>query len=241
MSVSPLFTLRAAETAGDTVVQSFKVPCVNTAAADDVAADRQRAAYGPLMLVVFVALVVCTNVANVVFARWVKTQPEQLLMLSSRNRYLIGAVGAGISPWSYALIATVRLGLAAAVCHFIGRAYGDQALRWFTRYLGMSKESVDRFEQQYRIAEWVLIPIFVGSNIVFVLSGTVQTRWRRILPLLVVGIAARLAVLWWLAKAFESEVKSVIDWLNHYQIPIIIGSFVIVILTNVVNIRRGRA
>ena len=214
---------------------------MNTTAADEVTEPRERPAYGPLLLVAFVALVVCTNIANVVFARWVKTQPEQLIMLSSRNRYLIGAVGSGISPWSYAVIATARLTLAAAVCHFIGRAYGDHALRWFTRFLGMSQESVDRFEQQYRTAEWVLIPFFVGSNIVFVLSGMVETRWRRILPLLLAGIAARLALLWWLAKQFESEVKSVIDFLGRYQLPIIIGSFVIVILSNVVNIRRGRA
>ena len=90
------------------------------------------------------------------------------------------------------------------MCHYLGRAYGDQALRWFTRFLGMSTESVDRFEQQYRTAEWVLIPIFVGSNIVFVLSGTVKTRWRRILPLLLIGIAGRSLLLWWLAKQFES-------------------------------------
>lgn len=214
---------------------------MDTAAADEISVPRERPAYGPLMLVVFVGLVVCTNIANVVFARWLKTQPEHLLMLSSRNRYLVGAVGAGISPVSYAVIATARLTLAAAVCHFIGRAYGDHALRWFTRYLGMSQQGVDRFEEQYRIAEWVLIPIFVGSNIVFVLSGTVQTRWRRILPLLLAGIAGRLALLWWLTKAFESEVKSVINLLQRFQWPIIIGSLVVVVLTNVINIRRGRA
>jgi membrane protein DedA with SNARE-associated domain len=214
---------------------------VNSTAADEFTEPRHRPAYGPLLLVAFVALVVCTNVANVVFANWVKTHPERLIMLSSRNRYLIGAVGAGISPFAYVVIATVRLTLAAAVCHFIGRAYGDHALRWFTRFLGMSQESVDRFEQQYRSAEWVLIPIFVGSNIVFVLSGMVETRWRRIVPLLLVGIGARLALLWWLAKQFESQVKTVIDFLGRYQLPIIIGSFVIVIVSNVVNIRRGRA
>ena len=214
---------------------------MSTTAADEFTEPRHRPVYGPLLLVVFVGLVVCTNVANVVFASWIKTRPDQLIMLSSRNRFLIGAVGAGISPVSYAVIATVRLTLAAAVCHFIGRAYGDQALRWFTRFLGMSQEAVDRFEQQYRTAEWVLIPIFVGSNIVFVLSGLVQTRWRRIVPLLLAGIAARLALLWWLAKQFESQVKSVIDFLQRYQLPIIIASFVLVILTNVVNIRRGRA
>jgi membrane protein DedA with SNARE-associated domain len=214
---------------------------VNTTAADEVIEPHQRPAYGPFLLVAFVALVVCTNIANVVFARWVNSHPDQLIMLSSRNRYLVLVVGAGISPWSYAVIATVRLTLAAAVCHFLGRAYGDQALRWFSRFLGMTTEAVDRFEKQYRIAEWVLIPIFVGSNIVFVLSGTVKTRWRRILPLLLVGIAGRLALLWWLAKEFESQVKSVTDFLQRWQYPIIVGSIVLVIVTNLLNFRRGRS
>ena len=213
---------------------------MNTTAADEVIEPHERPGYGPFLLVAFVGLVVCTNIANIVFARWVNTRPEQLIMLSSRNRYLVLVVGAGISPVAYVVIATVRLTAAAAVCHFIGRAYGDQALRWFTRFLGMTTEAVDRFEQQYRTAEWVLIPFFVGSNIVFVLSGTVKTRWRRILPLLLAGIAGRLALLWWLAKEFESQVQSVTDFLQRWQYPIIIASIVIVIGTNLANFRKGR-
>ncbi|HZX54325.1 MAG TPA: hypothetical protein VFE86_06575 [Ilumatobacteraceae bacterium] len=212
---------------------------MDTAAADEVTEPHERPWYGPYLLVVFVALVVCTNIANVGFAT-VKAHPERLIMLSSRNRYLILAVGAHISPLAYVAIATVRLTLAAAVCHFIGRAYGDQALRWFSRFLGMTTEAVDRFEQQYRTAEWVLIPIFVGSNIVFVLSGTVKTRWRRILPLLLLGIAGRLALLWWLAKEFKSQVESVTNFLQRWQVPIIIVSIVLVVASNLVNFRRGR-
>jgi membrane protein DedA with SNARE-associated domain len=213
---------------------------VNTTAADEVLEPHQRAAYGPFLVVAFVALVACTNIANIGFANWASTRPELLISLSSRNRYLIFAVGAGISPVTWALIATARLTLAAAVCHFLGRAYGDQALRWFSRFLGMTTEAVDRFEQQYRTAEWVLIPIFVGSNIVFVLSGAVKTRWRRIVPLLLAGIAGRLALLWWLAKQFESEVRSVTNFLQRWQVPIIIVSVVLVVGSNVANVRRGR-
>ena len=190
------------------------------------------------MLVAFVALVVCTNIANVGYASWANSRPELLITLSSRNRYLIFAVGAGISPVTWALIATIRLTLAAAVCHFLAactitRCDGSPIP-------GMSTESVDRFEKQYRTAEWVLIPIFVGSNIVFVLSGTVKTRWRRILPLLLAGIAGRLVLLWWLAKQFESEVRSVTNFLQRWQIPIIIASVAIVVVTNVANFRKGR-
>ncbi|HZX53522.1 MAG TPA: hypothetical protein VFE86_02525 [Ilumatobacteraceae bacterium] len=212
---------------------------MDTAAADEVTEPHERPWYGPYLLVAFVALVVCTNIANVGFAT-VKAHPERLIMLSSRNRYLILAVGAHISPLAYVVIATLRLTLAAAVCHFIGRAYGDQALRWFTRFLGMTTEAVDRFEQQYRKAEWVLIPIFVGSNIVFVLSSTVKTRWRRILPLLLLGIAGRLALLWWLAKQFKSQVESVTNFLQRWQVPIIIVSIVLVVASNLLNLRRGR-
>ena len=112
---------------------------MNTTAADEVIEPHQRPGTDRSCSSPSSALVVCTNIANVVFARWVKTRPELLIMLSSRNRYLIGAVGAGISPVAYAVIATVRLTLAAAVCHFLGRAYGDHALRWFTRFLGMTR------------------------------------------------------------------------------------------------------
>ncbi|MEP7204296.1 MAG: hypothetical protein ABI894_16915 [Ilumatobacteraceae bacterium] len=213
---------------------------MNTAAADEVIEPHERPAYASFLLVAFVGLVVCTNIANIGFSSWAKTRPELLITLSSRNRYLIFAVGSGISPLAYAVIATIRLSLAAAVCHFLGRAYGDHALRWFSRFLGMTPEAVDRFEQQYRAAEWVLIPFFVGSNIVFVLSGTVKTRWRRIVPLLLIGIAGRLALLWWLAKQFESEVQSVTGFLQRWQYPIIIGSIALVVITNVANFRRGR-
>ena len=44
--------------------------------------------WGPLTIVAFVALVVCTNVANAVFAAWVDDHPAGLLALSSRQRYL---------------------------------------------------------------------------------------------------------------------------------------------------------
>jgi membrane protein DedA with SNARE-associated domain len=215
---------------------------MDTAAADEVVEPPERPErpwYGPLLLVAFVGLVVCTNIANVGFAT-VKAHPERLIMLSSRNRYLILAVGADISPLAYVAIATIRLTVAAAVCHFIGRAYGDQALRWFTRFLGMTTEAVDRFEQQYRTAEWVLIPIFVGSNIVFVLSGTVKTRWRRIRRCCWSGSPAAM-LLWWLAKQFKSQVESVTNFLQRWQVPIIIVSIVLVVASNLVNIRRGRS
>ena len=161
-------------------------------------------------------------------------------MLSSRNRYLVLTVPSVSSPIAWALVGALRLALAAAVCHMIGRVYGDRALRWFWRFLGMPQEQVAKFEQQIAKAEWFVVPFFVGSNIVWALTGAAGTAWRRLAPMFAIGVTIRLALLWWLSKAFEDELRSVIDWTNRYQLWIIIASVAIVVLVNVRNFRNGR-
>ena len=166
--------------------------------------------------------------------------PAKLLMLSSRNRFLVVTVPSGISPITWSLIAAARLGAAALVCHFVGRAYGDRALRWFWKFMGMPQEQVAKFEQSFAKAEWVLVPFFVGSNIVWVLSGAARGSWKRLVPLFAVGVAVRLAVVWWLANQFEEEVRSAMRWVDRYQFWVIGVSIAIVVLVNVRNFRPQR-
>jgi len=194
---------------------------------------------GPVWVVAFVALVVCTNVGGAIFSKLLKHHPLQLLMLSSRNRYLVlTAPLTSFAPW--ALVGAVRLFVAALVCHMIGRCYGDRALRWFWKFLGMPQEQVARFEGQVAKAEWLMVPFFVGSNIVWALTGAAKTSWRRLAPMFLLGTAGRLLLLRWLAHEFRSQVLSVVNWTNRYQIPILVASVAIVVLANVRNFRRGR-
>lgn len=213
-------------------------------AAPDFLAPARRpsrlAPLGPVFIVAFIALVVCTNVANAVFANWVTQRPEQLLMLSSRNRYVALTAIDGMAWWKWAGIATLRLGTAATVCHILGRIYGDQALRWFWKFMGMSEDGVRTFERQFNTAEIALVPLFVGSNIVFVLSGAARSSWKKLVPLFLLGVAGRLALIWWLAHAFDEQLRRVIDLLTRYQWPIIIVSIALVVLVNLNNFRKGR-
>ncbi len=192
---------------------------------------------GPIWVVAFVGLVVCTNIAAAGWVKLVRHHPEGLLALSSRNRFLIAAVPSGISPFTWALIACLRLGAAAIVCHMLGRAYGDQALRWFWRFLGMPQEQVGKFEKAVDNAEWFVVPFFVGSNIVWVLSGAAKTTWKRLVPLMAIGLAGRLALLWWLGNEFKSQVESVLRWVDRYQWYVLAASILIVVLANVRNFR----
>ena len=205
------------------------------------APSRPVPAWAPLTLAGFVGLVICTNFAGAVWARWIDTNPEGLLVLSSRNRYLALALAADVALWAYVVIAVLRLSAAFVICHLIGRAYGDRALGWFTRYLGLSPETLDGFQRGYARAELVLVPFFAGSNIVAVISGLHRTPPVRLAVLLAVGLAGRLLLIWWLARTFEEQLVDFLEWLQRYQLWAIVISVAFVVLVNVRNFRRGAA
>jgi hypothetical protein len=195
--------------------------------------------WGPLTIVAFIALVACTNVANAVWAGWVDDHPAGLLALSSRQRYLALSVPSGIGIGPYVMIGTLRLAAAFVVCHMAGRAYREQLLRLFTRYLGVTKEALDAYDQALDRAEVVVIPFFVGSNIVAVLTGIRRTPPLKLGVLLAIGIAGRLALIWWLAKTFEEPLLDVLGWIQRYQWWLLIVSIVLVLVVNARNFVRG--
>lgn len=197
-----------------------------------------KPAWAPLTVIAWIGLVICTNVASGVWAKWVNSDPELLLALSSRNRYLALTLAAGVPLPSYVTIATLRIGVAFVVCYLIGYAYADQATGWFRKYLGFTAEAERAFERGFDRAEWALIPIFAGSNIVAVLTGIRRTPLRKMLTLLAVGIVGRLVLMWWLARTFEDQLVDFLEWVADYQLWIIIASIALVVLVNAKNFRR---
>ncbi len=198
-----------------------------------------RPIWAPFTLVAFVSLVVCSNIASGVWARWVNTNPEGLLLLSSRNRYLALTLAADVPVATFVLIAFVRISAAFVVVHLIGRAYHDDAIGWFTKYMGVTPEAVVAFNRGFAKAEWAIIPFFAGSNIVAALSGVHRTAPARLALLLAAGIAGRLLVIWWLARTFEDQLVTILEWLARYQWWAVAISVVLVVLVNVRNFRRG--
>lgn len=197
--------------------------------------------WAPLTLAAFVGLVICTNIANATWARLTDVdnpRPELLLLLSSRNRYLAFALGSDVSIPAYVIIGFLRIALAFVVCHLIGRAYAGEAVGWFKKYLGFNDEAEATFDRGFAKAEWLLIPIFAGSNIVGVLTGVRRTPWTKLLTLLSIGIGARLALMWWLARFFEDELQSFLEFTTRYQWWFLIGSIGLVVMVNLKNFRR---
>lgn len=209
----------------------------DSAAIDAAEPAHVRPAWAPLTLVAFVGLVIMTNVASGLWARWVDTNPEGLLVLSSRNRYLALTLAAGVPVSTYVIIAFMRVGAAFVVCHMIGRAYHDDAIGWFRKYLGVTHETIGTFNRGFARAEWFLIPFFAGSNIVAALSGVHRTPPVRLAVLLSIGIAGRLALMWWLARTFEVQLVDFLEWLQRYQWWAVGISIGLVLLVNLRNLR----
>lgn len=218
-------------------------PAPDAVLADPAARPAQpahlRPPWAPLTIVAFVALVICTNIANAVWAGWIDDRQATLLALSSRQRYLVFTVAGGIGVLPYVVIGALRIAAAFVVCHLAGRAYRDDLLRVFTRYLGLTPEALDAYHRWLDKAEVFLIPLFAGSNIVAALTGIRKTSPLRLGLLLSIGIAGRLALMWWLAKAFEEPVKDVLRFVDRYDRWIILISIALVVLVNVRNFRRG--
>ncbi len=201
--------------------------------------EHVRPAWAPLTLVALIALVICSNVAGATWAKLLESNPEELLALSSRNRYLVLTLGADVSAFGYWVIGGLRIALAFIVCHLVGRAYHDDALGWFTKYLGVTPEALDTFNRGFGKAEWVVIPFFAGSNIVAAISGVHRTPIPRLVGLLAFGIIARLALIRVLSSLFQEELESFVTWLQRYTWWLIGLSIVAVVVVNFRNFRRG--
>ena len=214
------------ETPADLVVEADPLP--------------ERPWWAPLTLLGWISLVVCGYIGTAVAPRWANTNPELLLLLHARVRHLLLVAGGDTSWWAYGAIGAFRLALAYAVCHLIGRAYGNAVLVWFGKYLGVNREQIHQTLAMFHKSEWFVVPFFAGSNVVAAITGISKMPARRLIPMVAIGLAVRLPFWWGVAWVADDQVDSVLDFLNTYQKPALIVSIVLTVVIGAFNVYRGR-
>lgn len=155
---------------------------------------------------------------------WVDERPAVVLALSSRNRNLFASVPF-IDPLPYVLIGFTRLFIAGMVLFFLGRWYGDRALGWTEKQVGELPGVYRWFAKAMDRAGWLVIILFCGSNLVWMMAGHRQIATKKYASLLATGIAIRLAVMWAGGKAFEDQIRSFLHWMESYQWYVVGGLF----------------
>ena len=172
--------------------------------------------------ILFIVGTIGTNIGPAL----VDESPAIVLALSARNRNLFGAVPF-IDLMPFLVIGFLRLLAAAVALYYVGKWYGHRALAW-------AENQVNELPAIYRWTEratdrmgWLALLLMPGSNIVCLLVGHRSMRERVFFPVVIIGIAIRLAVMWIGGQIFEDQIRSVLNFIDNYQWWVVGGLFAI--------------
>lgn len=179
-----------------------------------------RKALLALTSVLFAAGTIGTNIGPAL----VDERPLLVLLLSARNRNLIGSIPY-VDAFTFFAVGFARLLVAAVALYFVGRWFGERALRWTESQVGELPAIYHWTERVTARAGWAAVLIAPGSNIVCLLVGHLKMPPKKFVALAATGIVVRLVVLWFGGKAVESEIETVVEWINDYQWWIVGGLF----------------
>ena len=166
----------------------------------------------------------------------VDQRPRLVLLLSSRNRNLFGAVPY-IDLLSYSVIGFTRILIAGVALFLVGRWYGTKALGWVEGNVGELPAIYKWTERLVDKAGPAILVLMPGSNIVCLLLGHRKMAPQKFVPLLMVGIALKLLVLWRGGKLFEDQIRDFLSYIERYQWWVVGGLF---IASTLQSARKGR-
>ena len=146
----------------------------------------------------------------------VDNYPAWIIAMSSRNRNLFASVPY-IDPLPFFAIGFVRLMVAAIALFFVGRLYGERALRWTEAQVGEMPRIYRWTEAATVRAGWLAVLLMPASNIVCLLVGHLGMAPKKFITLITCGITLRLVVVWFGGKALEDQIRTVVDYIQNYQ------------------------
>ena len=204
-------------------------------------ADRSRAGTGHrrrLALVgVPIAVLSALGIAAAAFTPvLVRDHPALLLVLESRNRYLL-LVAAKLPLVVFAGIAVPRRLASDPFYFLLGRWYGERAVVWLQRRPGATR--VLRLRAVFERMAAPLVFLFPGA-LVSVLAGAGGMSWRRFLVLNLSGSVAAVLTLWWLADRAAVPLQRVVAFNDRNAGWLTVATVAVVTLWVVASGRRSQ-
>ncbi|GBL20136.1 hypothetical protein EMGBS4_01960 [Acidimicrobiaceae bacterium] len=188
------------------------------------------------VLMITTMLFVIGTIGSNIGPALVDERPRLVLLLSSRNRNLFGSVPY-IDLTSYLTIGFIRVLIAGIALYLVGRWYGTKALGWVEGNLGELPSIYKWTERAVDKAGSVMLVLMPGSNIVCLLLGHRRMAPQKFVPLLIIGILIKLALLWRGGKLFEDQIKDFLGYIERYQWWVVGGLFV---ASSIQSARKGR-
>lgn len=179
-----------------------------------------------LLIAPIIFLVICTNVANVMWPTLQEDHPLLLIALSSINRYLI-LVADQLDPVSYYAVGTMRLLVSDPLFFLLGFWYGDRALAWMDRRSPTYGPMLRRFQELFGKAAWPLV-VIAPNNFICLFAGAAGMRIGVFFALNLVGTVGRLYLIRRVGEAFSTPIDGFQDFVSEYRWWFIAGSAALV-------------
>jgi membrane protein DedA with SNARE-associated domain len=185
---------------------------------------------------VLVAMVVLSNLGNILFASFVNDRPAALIAMNASNRNL-ALVQGNLDFVVFFAVGFARLLAPDWFFFLLGRWYGDASIRWMERKAPSYGELLRGLEQWFHKARFAVVAV-APNNPVCLFAGAANMSARLFWVANVLGTAVRLVLIWLFASVFEDLLGSVRGFIGDYRWPITALSLVLVAFT-VWNDRRG--
>jgi len=182
-----------------------------------------------LLVAPVIFLVICSNIANVLWPTLQEDHPLLLIALSSINRYLI-LVSDQLDPLSYYGVGTLRLLVSDPLFFLLGYWYGDRALEWMDRKAPGYGPMLRRFQDLFGKAAWPLVAI-MPNNFICLFAGAAGMRIGVFFALNLAGTLTRLYLIRRLGEAFSSPISSFQEVVAEYRWWFIAASALLVVLS----------
>lgn len=190
-----------------------------------------------LLVAPVIFLVICSNVANVLWPTLQEDHPLLLIALSSINRYLI-LVSDDLDALSYYTVGTLRLLVSDPLFFLLGYWYGDRALEWMDRKSPSYGPMLRRFQGWFGKAAWPLV-VVMPNNFICLFAGAAGMRVSVFFALNLAGTLGRLYLIRRLGATFASPIDSFQDLVAEYRWWFIAASAVLVAVSLRGDTRRG--
>jgi membrane protein DedA with SNARE-associated domain len=182
-----------------------------------------------LLVAPVIFLVICSNIANVMWPTLQEDHPLLLIALSSINRYLI-LVSDQLDPVSYYVVGTLRLLVSDPLFFLLGYWYGDRALEWMDQKSPGYGPMLRRAQRWFGKAAWPLV-VIAPNNFICLFAGAAGMRIGWFFALNLAGTLGRLYLIRVLGEAFASPIDSFQDLVGEYRWWFIGGSFLLVMFS----------
>lgn len=205
---------------------------------DGTATDEDRRIPLPWLITPIVVLTVLGSVADIAGPKLVTEHPLLQMFLNPRNRYLLLA-SPQVGAVEFFVVGFLRLVLTDPIGFILGRQYGEAALKWAGDKMGDGGRLIETLRRWFSTAGPVII--LVAPNLYMcLLAGASRMRMRTFLIMNVTGTLGRLILIRLAGDAFNSELESVLEFIQRNQLKLVLVSFVVVALQTIRSRRRGQ-